>query len=340
MNKNNVRVLLKNAKGITLVALVVTIVIILILAGITIIFTIGPNGIIEQAKNAKNKYASSANSEREALNVLANQLDSGDYGSISSADLATVTAVPEDITSKQVTDKSGNIVYYRDDTALNNKDLSSVTTDTSKVTVSSGKVINDYIVYYKAATEDNISNGAVAYVDGKIIIGNGGDVNKAKSMSYVSLYGATSKRYSYTGISKGGDYSNPASDHQWHLYGTQGSDTVSYTIPITHLPDSETTTGVLNTVNASLSATANGVGGSTASITMTIKTDTGVTLLSKSGSQTVSFNLFSVDIGDATSITMTFSGSNYFSATDPQGDTSSSSFYANSISADYLIPKD
>ncbi len=47
MNKNNVRVLLKNAKGITLVALVVTIVIILILAGITIIFTIGPNGIIE-----------------------------------------------------------------------------------------------------------------------------------------------------------------------------------------------------------------------------------------------------------------------------------------------------
>lgn len=340
MSKNNFKKILRKTNGITLIALVVTIVIILILAGITITFVIGPNGIIEQAKNAKDKYLASENGEREALNTLVNQLDSGDYGSISSADLATVTAIPKDITSKQVTDKDGNVLYYRDDTALNNKDLSSVTTDTTKVTVSSGKVISDYIVYYKAATEDNISNGAVAYVDGKIIIGNGGDVNKAKSMSYVSLYGATSKRYAYTGIAKGGDYSNPAYDHQWHLYGTQGSDTVSYTIPITHLPDSETTTGVLNTVNASLSAIANNVGGSTASISMTIKTNTGVTLLSKSGSQTVSFNLFSVDIGDATSITMTFSGSNYFSATDPQGSTSSSSFYANAISADYLIPKD
>ncbi len=187
MNKNNIYNMnskFKKSRGITLIALVVTIVIILILAGIAISYTVGPNGIIEQAKNAKNKYMASANSEREALNVLVNQLDSGDYGTISSADLATATTVPKEITDKQVTDQSGNILYYTDDTALNNKDLSSVTTNTSKVTISSGKVISDYIVYYKSATENNLSNGSVAYVDGKIVIGNGGDVDATYQKGY------------------------------------------------------------------------------------------------------------------------------------------------------------
>lgn len=47
---------IKRVKGITLIALIITIVIILILASVTIAFTIGPNGIIEQAQNAKNRY--------------------------------------------------------------------------------------------------------------------------------------------------------------------------------------------------------------------------------------------------------------------------------------------
>ena len=41
--------------GITLVALVVTIVILLILAGITIMYTVGDNGILKAAKEAKNQ---------------------------------------------------------------------------------------------------------------------------------------------------------------------------------------------------------------------------------------------------------------------------------------------
>lgn len=220
MNKNNIYNInskLRKTKGITLIALVVTIVVILILAGIAISFTVGPNGIIEQAKNAKNKYLASADSEREALNVLANQLDSGDYGTISAADLATATTVPENITSKQVTDKSGNILYYIDDTALNNKDLSNVTTDTNKVTVSSGKAISDYIVYYKSATEDNISNGAVAYVDGKIIIGNGEDVSAA----YQQGYNDAKQSFNYTNATYKKDaynygYNNPS--QQQHDY--------------------------------------------------------------------------------------------------------------------------
>lgn len=45
--------------GITLIVLVITIIILLILSGITIVTLMGENGIIERAKTAreKNKYA-------------------------------------------------------------------------------------------------------------------------------------------------------------------------------------------------------------------------------------------------------------------------------------------
>ena len=44
---------LKNAKGITLIALVITIIVLLILAGVSIAMLTGDNGIITQANNAK-----------------------------------------------------------------------------------------------------------------------------------------------------------------------------------------------------------------------------------------------------------------------------------------------
>ena len=51
--KEDVRKLKKNEKGITLVALVVTIVVLLILAGITITYVFGENSIFKQASEAK-----------------------------------------------------------------------------------------------------------------------------------------------------------------------------------------------------------------------------------------------------------------------------------------------
>ena len=45
--------MLKNNKGITLIALVVTIIVLLILAGVSIAMLTGDNGILTQGKNAK-----------------------------------------------------------------------------------------------------------------------------------------------------------------------------------------------------------------------------------------------------------------------------------------------
>ena len=47
----------KNNKGITLIALVITIVVLLVLAGVTLNLTLGENGIITKAKVAKNRQA-------------------------------------------------------------------------------------------------------------------------------------------------------------------------------------------------------------------------------------------------------------------------------------------
>ena len=48
--------MLKNQNGITLVALVITIIVLLILAGITISLTLGEHGLIQRAQNAGNTY--------------------------------------------------------------------------------------------------------------------------------------------------------------------------------------------------------------------------------------------------------------------------------------------
>lgn len=57
----------KNSSGITLIALVVTIVVLLILAGVSISMLTGENGIITQAQNAKEQ--TEIGEEKEAINV-------------------------------------------------------------------------------------------------------------------------------------------------------------------------------------------------------------------------------------------------------------------------------
>mgnify|MGYP004639080993 FL=1 len=57
-------------KGITLIALVVTIIVLLILAGVTINLTVGENGIFNKAKFAKEKYTNEEYAEQEQLNEI------------------------------------------------------------------------------------------------------------------------------------------------------------------------------------------------------------------------------------------------------------------------------
>ncbi len=59
--------MLKGQKGITLVALVVTIIVLIILAGVSISLVLGDNGIVTKAKEGAANYTNSADKESEYL---------------------------------------------------------------------------------------------------------------------------------------------------------------------------------------------------------------------------------------------------------------------------------
>ena len=66
---------LKNKKGITLIALVITIVVLIILAGIAISMTVGDNGIFAKAKEAKRLQITAEVKEKIGTEILAAQVE-------------------------------------------------------------------------------------------------------------------------------------------------------------------------------------------------------------------------------------------------------------------------
>ena len=67
--------MLKGQKGITLVALVITIIVLLILAGVTITLTLRENGIFKTAEKAGENYTQAQRKELDELNSFQDTVD-------------------------------------------------------------------------------------------------------------------------------------------------------------------------------------------------------------------------------------------------------------------------
>ena len=65
----------RNERGITLVALVITVVIMIILAAVTINVTLGDGGIVEQTKEAAGATINSTTYEQEEIEFLTIQIN-------------------------------------------------------------------------------------------------------------------------------------------------------------------------------------------------------------------------------------------------------------------------
>ena len=74
-NKKSARRNYSNQKGITLIALVVTIVVLLILAGVSVNALFGNSGIIEKAKEAQNAMTKAKENDEKQIGELTNWLD-------------------------------------------------------------------------------------------------------------------------------------------------------------------------------------------------------------------------------------------------------------------------
>lgn len=103
---------IKSTKGITLVALVVTIIILLILAGVTIATLTGENGLLEKAKESKTKTGIASIKEQIQIDILGKQSENN--GNISDDRLKEILekygtlSEEEKLTDKTLTTTKGN----------------------------------------------------------------------------------------------------------------------------------------------------------------------------------------------------------------------------------------
>ena len=100
--KENKKVLERNERGITLIALVITIIVLLILAGVSIAMLTGQNGILTQAQNAKNRTEEAQANEESVLDNYEQYIE----GSTNGGTLTTVSG--NETTNTTVYDSLGN----------------------------------------------------------------------------------------------------------------------------------------------------------------------------------------------------------------------------------------
>ena len=82
MITKNIKINLKKEKGITLIALVITIIVLLILAGVSIAFLTGDNGILTQANKSKGENTKGKEKEQISLAVQSLGIDSNQKNEI------------------------------------------------------------------------------------------------------------------------------------------------------------------------------------------------------------------------------------------------------------------
>lgn len=98
--KIKMKELKNNVKGITLIALVVTIIVLLIIAGVSINLIIGNNGIFSRAHNATSTWQMAEENEKNAINNLESWIDQTigeDSESSGTVDPSDATAEAKDV---------------------------------------------------------------------------------------------------------------------------------------------------------------------------------------------------------------------------------------------------
>ena len=106
MKTKNKRNYLKE-KGITLIALVVTIVVLLILAGVSLNAIFSENGIIKRAQDAQNKMDQATQNDLDSINELNNWIDGKTNGTTGGNDNPSTSDLPS---------TNNTIPYYPDNT--------------------------------------------------------------------------------------------------------------------------------------------------------------------------------------------------------------------------------
>ena len=146
----------KNTRGITLIALVITIIVLLILAGVTIAALSGDNGILTRAKEAKKKTEQAQKEEEQTLSNMESILNNAiNFNNIKTEDTNPAGVVPENSTVVEADANKGIVIKDK-----NNNEW--VWIEVPKTTVFTGLTIDTT----NTLTEQNytdIKNKLIAY---------------------------------------------------------------------------------------------------------------------------------------------------------------------------------
>ena len=149
---------MKNSKGITLVALVVTIIVLIILAGISINLTLGNNGIITIAKKAKENVEIAKIEEEKQLNELYTQLEAEGGNSSGGSNYDAIEKLIEfkKAIANAIGDAGGVKPEFSAGTSVFEDNIKGIVKEVTK---------------NATATTEDIAEGKTAWVNGELIVG-------------------------------------------------------------------------------------------------------------------------------------------------------------------------
>ena len=319
---------MKKNKGITLVALVVTIIVLIILAGISINLLLGDSGIITIAKKAKENTELAKTEEEKALNDIYEQLENegGNSGENTSDD--TIVKLAEfKLAIANAIEEAGGI-------------KPEVTAETS-IFANNIKGILKEVTKDATATADNISEGKTAWVNGELITGTGAD-NKEYSIKVISSFyngKAITESLGTTGCS------SSAHNSQGSWYLSENNFNYEKTLNLYETPDKKM--AALNIINFNISCSSSNAYDDTwgrYNMNYSVVTDTNKTLDSgsisgsngQSASKAININLFTAQLGDAKEINIKISGNTSARAATHKDSQGSANIKVNNIYATYL----
>ena len=148
-----------NEKGITLIALVVTIVVLLILAGISINLVLGENGIIKKAKEAKTAQEQGWNNDIDAMDNYEKYIDESVNGNSEDEDTGDM------VYAKLYDD--GTLIFSSTDYTASDKNLAEDYGDISKnkfwLNEEKGIIEGDYWGWIDTKTFENKATSVIIY---------------------------------------------------------------------------------------------------------------------------------------------------------------------------------
>ena len=217
---------LKERKGITLIALVITIIVLLILAGVSIAMLTGQNGILTQAQSAKTANTNKSAEEKVKLAVMAARLQSED----ASLDLEKLTAEVTTNYGGQVEGGAFPVTVTIDGKSFTVDSDGNVELAGSKPQITNAKVTTDAAGSTEAANDT--AEGTTLYITFGATLENGtitkvvdNDGNKEMKASNGIYSKAITKNGTYTftitGTGENGDVTTPNATVQVKKYASK-----------------------------------------------------------------------------------------------------------------------